>query len=51
MKPIAIIDSFVSNKTIEIKLGECIDKLKQDGFDVLLISNTKVDAHILDKLD
>lgn len=50
-KPIAIVDSFVHKKEVEIKLIECIDRLKQDNIPILLVSNSKINPEILEKVD
>lgn len=51
VKPVVIIDSFVHNQSVENKLIECLDRLKEDGFDVILVSNTKIKNQILNKVD
>jgi glycosyltransferase involved in cell wall biosynthesis len=44
---ITIIDSFVYNDTIKSKLLNAIDWMKNDGHEILLVSNTMVDKEIL----
>lgn len=46
-KVITIIDSFVYNDTIRNKLMRSVEWMKADGHDILLVSNTTVDAEIL----
>lgn len=48
---IAIVDSFVHNKQVEIKLNECLDRLNQDNIPILLISNTKIKPELLKKVN
>lgn len=50
-KSIVIIDCFVANQLIELKLIDQIEKLKKNNFDILLISNTKVCDRVLEKVD
>lgn len=51
-KSIVIIDCFVSNKNIEDKLLEQVNRVKNLNLDVLLISNTKIlNDDILSKVD
>lgn len=51
VKFIAIVDSFVHKKEVEEKLIECLNRLEEDGIPVLLISNTKINPEILEKVD
>ena len=46
---VAIIDCFVRNDEILRMLNACVDRLKDKGIDILLISNTKFD--LPDKVD
>lgn len=46
-KTITIIDSFVYNENIRTKLNNFVQMLKEDGHDILLVSNTIVDPEIL----
>jgi len=48
---ITIIDSFVHNSSVRSKLIDCINKLKKRNHDILLISNTKIDNEIQDKVN
>lgn len=50
-KIIAIVDSFVHKKEVEIKLIECLDRLREDGIPILLMSNTKINLEVLEKVD
>ena len=47
IKTITIVDSFVYNDTIKSKLLNAIDWMKNDGHEILLVSNTMVDKEIL----
>jgi hypothetical protein len=47
LKTISIVDSFVHNENVKKKLEKCIKWLKEDGHDILLISNTPVDKSIV----
>jgi len=47
IKTITIVDSFVYNDTIKNKLKNCVEWLKNDGHEVLLVSNTIVGEEIL----
>lgn len=49
-KTITIIDSFVYNDTIRNKLKNAIDWMKNDGHEILLVSNTVVDQEILNSV-
>jgi glycosyltransferase involved in cell wall biosynthesis len=49
-KVITIVDSFVYNDAIRKKLSDALDWMKEDGHDVLLVSNTSVDKEILSKV-
>jgi len=49
-KTITIVDSFVYNDAIRKKLSDTLDWMKEDGHDVLLVSNTSVDKEILSKV-
>ena len=46
-KTITIVDSFVYNDTIKNKLKNALEWMKQDGHEILLVSNTTVDQDIL----
>ena len=46
-KVITIVDSFVYNDSIRSKLLNTINWMKEDGHEVLLVSNTMVDKEIL----
>jgi glycosyltransferase involved in cell wall biosynthesis len=48
-KTITIIDSFVHNKEIEIKLSQFLDILKENNQDTLLVSNTIIKPEVLSK--
>jgi hypothetical protein len=48
---ITIIDSFVHNSNVRSKLIDCINKLKKRNHDILLISNTKIDPEIQEKVN
>jgi glycosyltransferase involved in cell wall biosynthesis len=50
-KTISIIDCFVHDRNVEINLVKAIDRLKENGHDVLLVSNTTVSKEILDRVD
>ena len=50
-KTISIIDCFVHDAKVESNLIECIDRLKSNGHDVFLISNTSIRKEILDNVD
>ena len=50
-KTISIIDCFVHDAKVESNLIECIDRLKSNGHDVFLISNTSISKEILDSVD
>ena len=51
MREISIIDCFVHDKAVEINLVNCIRRLKENGQDVFLISNTPIDKEIIDLVD
>ncbi len=46
-KTISIVDSFVHNDKVRVKLENTVKWLKEDGHDTLLISNTPVDKEII----
>jgi glycosyltransferase involved in cell wall biosynthesis len=48
-KTITIIDSFVHNKEVEVKLSQFLDILKGNNQDTLLVSNTIIKPEILSK--
>lgn len=50
-KIISIIDCFVHDAKVESNLLECIDRLKSNGHDVFLISNTSIRKEILERVD
>jgi glycosyltransferase involved in cell wall biosynthesis len=50
-KTISIIDCFVHDAKVESNLIECINRLKLNGQDVLLVSNTSIKKEILDMVD
>jgi glycosyltransferase involved in cell wall biosynthesis len=50
-KTISIIDCFVHDAKVESNLIECIDRLKSNGHDVFLISNTSIRKEILNSVD
>jgi FkbM family methyltransferase len=50
-KTIIIIDSYVSSERIQQKLIDQINRFKLAGFDVMLVSNTKIDIDIQDLVD
>lgn len=50
-KFIAIVDSFVHTKEVELSLIKCLDKLNEDGIPILLVSNSKINSEILEKVD
>lgn len=50
-KTISIIDCFVHDAKVESNLIECINKLKSNEHDVLLISNTSIKKEIVDMVD
>ena len=47
LKTISIVDSFVHNEKVKAKLEKCVQWLKEDGHETLLVSNTPVDKHIV----
>lgn len=49
-KTITIIDSFVHNDRVADRLLSTVNWMKEDGHDVLLISNTAVDKKIIDNV-
>ena len=50
-KTISIIDCFVHDAKVESNLIECINRLKSNGQDVFLVSNTSIRKEILDMVD
>ena len=50
-KTISIIDCFVHDAKVESNLIECINRLKTNGHDVFLVSNTSIRKEILDMVD
>jgi len=50
-KTISIIDCFVHDVKVESNLIACINRLKSNGQDVLLVSNTSIKKEILDMVD
>jgi len=50
-KTISIIDCFVHDAKVESNLIACINRLKLNGQDVLLVSNTSIKKEILDMVD
>lgn len=50
-KFIAIVDSFVHKKEVELSLIKCLDRLNEDGIPILLVSNSKINSEILEKVD
>jgi glycosyltransferase involved in cell wall biosynthesis len=48
-KKIVIIDCFIRNQKIESKLSDLIDRLRERGNDILLISNTPADKTIIER--
>jgi glycosyltransferase involved in cell wall biosynthesis len=50
-KTISIIDCFVHDSKVESNLIECINRLKLNGHDVFLISNTSIRKDILEAVD
>lgn len=50
-KTISIIDCFVHDAKVESNLIACINRLKSNGQDVLLVSNTSIRKEILDMVD
>ena len=50
-KSILIIDCFVRTRNVEDCLVKCINNFKEDGFDILLVSNTTISEKILEKVD
>ena len=51
IKCIAIVDSFVHKKEVELSLIKCLDRLNEDGIPILLVSNSKINSEILEKVD
>jgi len=50
-KTISIIDCFVHDAKVESNLIECINRLKSNGQDVFLVSNTSIKKEIIDMVD
>jgi len=50
-RTISIVDCFVHDKNVEANLESCIERLKEGGHDVFLVSNTAVSKSILEKVD
>jgi hypothetical protein len=50
-KVISIVDCFVHDQKVENNLRSCVKLLKDNGHDVLLVSNTKINPEILDHVD
>jgi len=50
-KTISIIDCFVHDAKVESNLIACINRLKSNGQDVLLVSNTSIKKEIIDMVD
>ena len=50
-KTISIIDCFVHDAKVESNLIACINRLKLNGQDVFLVSNTSIRKEILDRVD
>jgi glycosyltransferase involved in cell wall biosynthesis len=48
---ISIVDCFVHDQKVEANLINCIDRLKKNGHDVFLVSNTSIDKSILKMVD
>jgi glycosyltransferase involved in cell wall biosynthesis len=46
-KTITIIDSFVYNEQVNKKLKNTVEWMNEDGYDILLVSNTPVDKDII----
>lgn len=50
-KVISIIDCFVHDQTVENNLKSCVTKLKSEGHDILLVSNTVINPEVLKLVD
>lgn len=50
-RTISIVDCFVHDKKVESNLEACIKRLKENGHDVFLVSNTAVSKDILESVD
>jgi len=50
-KTISIIDCFVHDAKVESNLIACINRLKLNGHDILLVSNTSIKKEIVDMVD
>jgi hypothetical protein len=51
MKPIIILDAFITDKNDEERLSSFIDSIKCFGNDILLMSNTTIPQYIQDKVN
>ena len=51
MKTISIIDCFVHDKKVEYNLIKSIKRLKENGHDIFLISNTPIEKDIIELVD
>ena len=51
MKKIIIIDVYPSNKGIENTLSECIDRLSNTGYDIMITSHLPISNRIQEKVD
>lgn len=51
MKKLIIIDTFITSKKVEETLNECIDNLKNKGYDLMVVSHKPIPKYIQDKLD
>lgn len=50
-KEIVIIDCFVTNKDVELKLVDQISRFKSRGLDVMVVSNTALSGDIIESVD
>ena len=51
MKKLIIIDTFITSKKIEKTLNNCVDRLKDNGYDLMVVSHKPIPKYIQDKLD
>jgi glycosyltransferase involved in cell wall biosynthesis len=50
-KTISIVDCFVHDKKVEANLKKCIERLKNNGHDIFLISNTPLERTLIEMVD
>lgn len=49
--PLIIVSTYVYNKETEAVLNDCLDSLKKTGFEILVVSNSKLNKETIEKVD